>query len=92
MFLATRRWYIVSITTQVYLCDFKNVILTKIKGLAQISKNEENEFPVIIKYLCKKALAPKKIYEDMINVLGQGTRCCFISISKNWEYLKFVSV
>ncbi|UYV65969.1 DNAH10 [Cordylochernes scorpioides] len=37
------------------------------------SKMETNEIRAVIKYICKKGMSPKEIYEDMVDTLREDT-------------------
>ncbi|UYV76219.1 hypothetical protein LAZ67_13003072 [Cordylochernes scorpioides] len=37
------------------------------------SKIETNEIRTVIKYLCKKGMSPKEIYEDMVDTLREDS-------------------
>ncbi|UYV66443.1 hypothetical protein LAZ67_4001689 [Cordylochernes scorpioides] len=47
------------------------------------SKIETNEIRAVIKYLCKKGMSPKEIYEDMVDTLREDAPS--YNTVKKWE-------
>ncbi|UYV73058.1 hypothetical protein LAZ67_10001706 [Cordylochernes scorpioides] len=61
------------ITWIVYGCHIKSFTFEALKEdkKHELSKMETNEIRAVMKYICKKGMSPKEIYEDMVDTLKE---------------------